>query len=487
MNGILKRSITEHAHALLKKEYSSEELTKAFLDRIDSENQELNAYITVTHYHALREARASDARRKDNATLSILDGIPYAVKDNIAVKGIRLTCGSKMLRNYVSPYDSTVTTILHESGAVLLGKTNLDEFAMGTGTETAYFGRTKNPLDLERVPGGSSGGSSAALAADLAVFALGSDTGGSVRQPAAFCGVVGFRPTYSVLSRKGLVGFAPSLDTVGIMTRTVEDCKIIFESTAKKDVLDFTSSSYPMPDFSALADNGIYGKKIAVVREIAEYKISEEERNAIEKTVNLFKSLGADVIEVSIPSIRSCYAAYYVISSAQASSNLARFDGVRFGFRADNASTVDELYTMSRSLGFGEEVKRRILFGTLALNGSFKSDIYDDALKTQAIIASEFAEALNLADIVILPTSSDCAYKAGEHKNHLFDAHIEDDIFCTPASLCGLPAISVPYKNICGLPLGVQLVGNRFGEKILFEAAHLLQEALKTKSKSESK
>lgn len=475
-NDILSRSLCEHIFSLEKKEYSSLELTLAYLENIESK-KELNAYITVCAEQALKEAKAADARIASNARLSSLDGIPYAAKDNISAKDVRLTCASKILENYVAPYDATVVELLRRNGAILLGKTNLDEFAMGTGSENSYFGRVKNPLDATRVPGGSSGGSAAAVAAHLCAFALGSDTGGSVRQPAAFCGVVGLRPTYSLVSRYGLVGFAPSLDTVGILTQNVGDCAKVLDVIAKKDDKDATSLKSPADSYKILPEYSLVGKKIAIVKELCDLSLSQKAQNALRKTANAFIELGATVCEISLPSLFGAYASYYTISSAEASSNLSRFDGVRFGHRAENAKALDELYKRSRSEGLGHEVKRRILFGSAVLCEDFKNDLYCRALAARSHITEELTNALREVDILLCPTASGEAYRACERKDELFDAYTKDDILCVPASLAGLPSISLPFFDEDPLPVGIQLVANRFCENELLCTANALLEA----------
>ena len=476
-NDILCRSLCEHISSLEKKEYSSLELTLAYLDNIET-HKELNAYISVCAEQALDEAKKADARSVANSRLSALDGIPYAAKDNISAKGLRLTCASRILENYVSPYDATAVSLLRERGAILLGKTNLDEFAMGTGSESSFFGRAKNPLDHSRVPGGSSGGSAASVAANLAAFALGSDTGGSVRQPAAFCGVVGLRPTYSLVSRYGLVGFAPSLDTVGILTQNVSDCAKVLEAIAKKDEKDATSAESPNACYKILPEYSLAGKKIAVIKELCELSLSQKAQRALKKAIDTLVQLGATVSEISLPSLKCAYASYYTISSAEASSNLSRFDGVRFGYRAENAKTLDELYTMSRSEGFGHEVKRRILFGSAVLCENFKNDLYCRALAAREHITEELRRALANADILLCPTASGEAYRAGERKEELFDAYTKDDILCVPASLAGLPALSLPFFDESALPVGIQLVADRFCESELLSIANTLLQAL---------
>lgn len=474
MKDITLRSLSEHISALERKEYSSRELTLAYLDKIDAK-RDINAYITVCAENALASADMADLRIRSGGRLSELDGIPYAAKDNISVRGLRLTCGSKMLENYISPYDATVISALKAKGAVLLGKTNLDEFAMGTGTESSYFGRTKNPLNPQKVAGGSSGGSAAAVAAHLAAFALGSDTGGSVRQPAAFCGIVGLRPTYSVLSRYGLVGFAPSLDTVGILTSNVCDCITVLKSIAFKDERDATSMSAPKNYCNITLTDSLVGIKIAIVQNANELPLASEVIHALDETRAVLRELGAEVSELSLSTFDRAYASYYAISSAEASSNLSRFDGVRYGYRAENAKTLDELYTFSRSQGFGQEVKRRILFGSMALSSNFKSDIYDRAISARASVTAELCQTLKDVDALLMPTALSAAYSAGMRKNELFDAYTEGDLLCTPASLAGLPAISVPYTEKGYMPVGIQLVGNKFCESALFEIAYALQ------------
>lgn len=475
MSEITKRSLLSHAKALDAREYSAEELVREYLDNISARDGEINSYVSVCADRATEAARASDRRRAQNASLGALDGIPFAAKDNISVRGLPLTCASKMLSDYVAPYDATVISLLEESGAVLLGKTNLDEFAMGTGSESSCFGRVKNPLDTARVAGGSSGGSAAAVSAELACFALGSDTGGSVRQPAAFCGVYGLRPTYSALSRYGLVGFAPSLDTVGIISRELRDCAYVFFKLARKDRRDATSKGYvaDVPFADTQAKSSLADLRVALVKE-ALSGLSPEVKNALLDTADSLAALGADIEEISLPSLKSAYAAYYTLSSAEASSNLSRFDGVRYGKRSGDTGDIESLYVKSRSEGFGDEVKRRVLFGALALSNGFRDDLYSRAVAARARISAELDSALEKFDALLLPTSSTVAYAAGMRKNSLFDAYATDDLLCVPASLSGLPSLSVPVATEAGLPCGIQLMGRRWGEKTLFEIADAL-------------
>ena len=475
MKDIVFRSLSEHKHSLKAREYSSAELTRVFLERIVQCDHTINAYVSVCPEEAMKEAEASDVRRRNNEELSALDGIPYAVKDNIAVKGMPLSCGSKILNGYISPFDATAVRQLRESGCVLLGKTNLDEFAMGTDTETSAYGRTKNPIDKNRVTGGSSGGSAAAVAAREAVFALGSDTGGSVRQPAAFCGISGLRPTYSAISRYGLVGFSPSLDTVGLLAHTACDCAEIMNLTIGRDSLDATSRSHPSSNLAALIGQGIEKIRVGVVREAMSDELSGDVACAMSKAISALCALGASVDEVSLPHFDTSYAVYYTYTAAEAASSLSRFDGVRYGYRAENCGSVEELFSKSRGEGFGREVKKRILFGNLALLEENRDKIYSRAVAMRKRILLDLRDIFSRYDILLLPTASAHAYRAGSQKSALYG---RDDLLCAPASLAGLPALSIPCKVPGGMPVGIQLMGRAFGEELIFSVAHLLQNAL---------
>ncbi len=477
MKKILTGTLSEHIEALNKKEYSSKELTLAYLDEIEEKNKLLNAYVTVNAKKALILAEESDKRRHNGALLSTIDGIPYASKDNISTKGIRTTCASKILENYIPPYDATAIEILSKSGAVLLGKTNLDEFAMGISTETSYFGVTSNPINTDFVSGGSGGGSAAAVAASTCAFALGSDTGGSVRQPAAFCGVVGMRPTYGGISRYGLISFAPSLDQIGTVTANVADNALITSLLLRHDKRDETSARYPETNFLGEIGKGVKGSKVAVLKDSLKHELSPAVKNAVFKSVDILASLGCEIVEIDLPHADSAYAAYYVISCAESSSNLARFDGVRYGYRAQGYSDVEELYRLSRSEGFGDEVKRRILFGTMVLSSEYRNDFYARAQNMRSVIANELTSALQNVDALLLPTAPTAAYKKGEAARIGFEAGI-DDIFCTLASLAGLPALSLPCNNRDGMPVGIQLVGKAFGEATLYRIAATLEAEL---------
>lgn len=473
MKELICRTVLEHSRALEKKEYSSQELTAAYLDRINETDRKINAFITLDAERAMAKAKEADKRRASGVPLSLLDGIPYAAKDNISTKGVRTTCSSRMLANYIPPFDATVIERLSDRGAILLGKTNLDEFAMGVSTETSYFGTTLNPLDTTRAAGGSSGGSAAAVSAGQVPFALGTDTGGSIRQPAAFCGVVGMRSTYGSVSRYGLVSFSPSLDIIGAVTRDVRDSAIITNAIGGADRRDETSFSLP-GDLSANIGKDIRGMKVAILGDIPKGAISEEVAEAIRLSARRLRELGAEVSEVSLKYASLAYAAYCTVSCAEASSTLARFDGVRYGFRAEGYTDTEDLYRLSRSQGFGKEVKRRILFGTLALSAEYREDLYKRACHTRALIASELISLLERYDAILLPTAPTSAYKVGYSSKLKFEA-CSDDIYCALAALAGLPALSVPLSINGELPVGVQFVGRPCSEVDIYRLAFALE------------
>ncbi len=470
---ITKRTLCEHIAALQAGEYSSLELTTAITERIKSRQKLINAYITTDLDRAICSAKASDIRRAEGRLLSPIDGIPYAIKDNISTKGLRTTCGSKMLENYIPPYDATLTEQLNACGAVLLGKTNLDEFAMGVSTETSYFGPTLNPLDTSRVAGGSSGGSAAAVADGQAVFAIGSDTGGSVRQPAAFCGVVGLRPTYGALSRYGLISFAPSLDQIGIISSSVVDNALLSSLLFRQDNRDETSVAHPNVSFNRNKAIDLHGLKVGILGSLPTHGITDEVWAATESAALKLEAAGAAISYITLPHADGAYAAYYTIACAEASSNLARFDGVRYGHRAKSCNGIEELYESSRTEGFGAEVKRRILFGTMALSSAYRSDFYTRAVSTRQLIAAELSNMLDSVDILLLPTAPTVAYHKGGAAVLGFEAGTHD-IFCTLAALAGLPALSIPVPT-SGMPIGIQLMGRAFSEQLLFSIGTFLE------------
>jgi len=486
MKSILSKTLVEHVAALENKEYSCEELTKAYLDNIEKNDKKINAYITVDSESAISAAKLADKRRCNEKALSALDGIPYAVKDNISTKGMRTTCGSKMLCDYVPPFDAHVIDILRSKGLVILGKTNLDEFAMGISTETSFFGVTSNPLDTDRVAGGSSGGSAAAVAARLAPFALGSDTGGSVRQPAAFCGTVGLRPTYGALSRYGLISFAPSLDQIGVISQNILDNALMMNVLRSADERDETSVLHPCAELKCKVDKGVKNMRIALLDTSLAYDVSDDVKRSIELSAHALENMGAYIDVITLSHAKSAYAAYYTIACAEASSNLARFDGVRYGYRASGYTDIDELYKRSRAEGFGDEVKRRILFGTLALSAEYCADFYQSACNMRSLIARELLDSLEKYDAVIMPTAPDVAYKKGDAAKLGLNA-ATDDIFCAIAALAGLPALSVPAPAASDnkLCVGIQLVGKAFSEPTLYRIGAALELYFSQEGKNE--
>lgn len=466
MKNVLSRSLFEHFEALNKKEYSSVELTRAFLKNIDDG---IGAYITVCEEKALLDAKHADEFRAKSTDISLLCGIPFAAKDNLCTKGIRTTAASRMLENYIPPYDATVISRLYSHGAVLLGKANLDEFGMGSSTETSALKITRNPLDTSRVCGGSSGGSAAAVAANEAVFSLGSDTGGSVRQPASFCGLVGLCPTYSRVSRYGLIAFASSLDRVGIITRTVRDNALVLGAIAGHDPLDMTSS-HKKESFDIDKNGSIKSLRIGIVKELLSYA-SDEVKTAILNAVESLKALGAELAEVSLPSANEALEAYYVISSAEASSNLARFDGVRYGTRA-NADNIEDLLCRSRSEGFGSEVKRRIMLGTFALSKGFHEEYYKKACAIREHVKTDFEQSFQKCDLLLAPTAPDVAFLLGKERKDPTEIYA-GDICTVPSSIAGLPALSLPCgKDKNGLPFGMQLIAPEFCEALLYKVGY---------------
>lgn len=464
-------------HELIKKrEVSVPELTRYMLDRIEKLDPKLECYITVTEKQAMEQAESVQKMIDEGTLNSPLAGIPMGIKDNICTKGILTTCASRMLSNFVPPYDATVVKKLYSNGAVLLGKLNMDEFAMGSSTESSYFKKTKNPWDTERVPGGSSGGSAAAVAAGEAIYALGSDTGGSIRQPASFCGCVGLKPTYGLVSRFGLVAYASSFDQIGPLTKTVTDCALVLNAIAGHDPMDLTSSRRERSDYTKALVNNVKGMKIGLPREFIDDSVQKEVRDAVLNAVKVFSDLGAECEEISIPIMEYVVPTYYIIALAEASSNLARYDGVKFGYRAANPKDMLDFCMRSRSEGFGTEVKRRILLGTYVLSSGYYDAYYKKALKARTIITREFNKAFEKYDIIIGPVSPTTAYKIGEKINNPVQMYMED-IFTAPVNIAGLPAISIP----CGfdhqsLPIGLQIIGKRFDEPTIIKAAYTFEQ-----------
>ncbi|MGZ3581856.1 MAG: Asp-tRNA(Asn)/Glu-tRNA(Gln) amidotransferase subunit GatA [Ktedonobacterales bacterium] len=470
-------SIHEAAEKLRRREISSVELTRAHIDRIAQVEGSVRAFVTPTEDEALRQAERSDQRRREGEQLGTLAGIPLAIKDVLCTRGVRTTCSSRMLEHFVPPYDATVITRLREAGAVFVGKTNMDEFAMGSSTENSAFFPTRNPWDLERVPGGSSGGSAAAVAAGEAMGSLGSDTGGSVRQPGALTNTVALKPTYGRVSRFGLVAFASSLDQIGPFTRTARDSAILMQAIAGHDPLDSTSVDTPVPNYEAALTGDIKGLRVGVP---AEYFVEGTEpgvRQAVEQAIETLKSLGAEVGETSLPHTRYGVAAYYIIAPAEASANLARYDGVKYGFSLkEHAADLIDYVSKTRDAGFGPEVKRRIMLGTYALSSGYYDAYYLKAEKVRTLIKQDFETAFERFDVLIGPTSPTVAFKIGAKIDDPYAMYL-NDVFTIPANLAGIPGMSIPGGFSEGLPVGVQLLGPTFREDVLLRVADAFQRA----------
>ncbi|MBD3620503.1 MAG: Asp-tRNA(Asn)/Glu-tRNA(Gln) amidotransferase subunit GatA [Chromatiales bacterium] len=469
------KTIAELAAALQQGEVSSVELTQHFIDRIETLDVELNAFITVTPEHALDAARAADARIKAGDA-GPLTGVPIAHKDIFCTRGVRTSCGSRMLDNFVAPYDATVVERLQAAGAVTLGKTNMDEFAMGSSNETSFYGPVKNPWDTARVPGGPSGGSAAAVAARLAPAATGTDTGGSIRQPAALCGITGLKPTYGRVSRWGMIAFASSLDQGGPMARTAEDCAILLGAMAGFDTRDSTSIDRPVDDYVGALNNDLKGLKIGLPKEYFGEGLDADVAQAIEAAIDEYRRLGAEVVEISLPNTHLAVPAYYVVAPAECSSNLSRFDGVRFGYRCEEPKDLVDLYTRSRGEGFGAEVKRRIMIGTYALSAGYYDAYYLKAQKIRRLISDDFRKAFEQVDVIMGPSSPSTAFKVGEKADDPVTMYLSD-IYTIAANLAGLPGMSVPAGEVGGLPVGLQIIGNYFDEARLLNVAHRFQQA----------
>ncbi len=450
---------------------SAVELTQSVLDRISEKNEELNAYITVTEDRALADAAAAD-KLISAGRAGLLTGIPVALKDLICTRGVRTTCASRILENFVPPYNATVAEKLMDAGAVLPGKTNMDEFAMGSTNESSAFGPARNPWDTDKIPGGSSGGSAVAVAADMCLGALGSDTGGSIRQPASHCGLVGLKPTYGCISRFGLVAFASSLDQIGPMARTVEDCAMIQQVIAGYDKRDSTSVPRDVPDYGEALNRPVKGMKIGIPVEFGDTDgLDPEVSAAVNRAVAELEAAGAECVEVKLPHMKYAVAAYYIIATSEASSNLARYDAVKYGYRAEGVDELMDMYAKSRSKGFGEEVKRRILLGTYSLSAGYYDAYYGKALQVRRLIAEDFTRALAVCDVIAGPVASTPATELGGIFLNPLTMYLSD-IFTLPANLAGLPGISVPCGlSKDGLPVGLQLIGGPFTEDRLFTAA----------------
>ena len=470
-----RKTLVALSAALHKKEISSVELTQAFLDRI-SKYKALNAFITLDPEKSLAQASTADARlAKGDATA--LTGIPLAQKDIFCADGWRTTCGSKMLSNFIAPYDATVIAKFNTAGAVCLGKTNMDEFAMGSSNETSFYGPVKNPWNIETVPGGSSGGSAAAVAARLAPAATGTDTGGSIRQPAALTNLTGIKPSYGRVSRYGMIAFASSLDQGGPMAQTAEDAALLLNVMAGFDPRDSTSVETPVPDYTAALNHSIKGVRIGLPKEYFGTGLSPDVAKIIEAAIGEYKKLGAEIVEVSLPNSQLAIPCYYVLAPAEASSNLARFDGARYGYRAPEYTDLIDMYKKTRAQGFGAEVKRRIMIGTYALSAGYYDAYYLKAQQLRRLIAEDFKQAFEACDVILGPTSPTTAFKLGEKSDDPVAMYLSD-IYTISVNLAGLPGMSIPAGfDAKGLPVGLQLIGQYFGEEKLLNVAHLYQQA----------
>ena len=467
------KTIAELKNDLHSKKISSVELTTYFLNRIKQFDKKLNSFITVTEDTALKAAKAADELLA-KGTAKFLTGIPMAQKDIFCTQGIKTSCGSKILDNFVSPYDATAFKHFKDAGTVLLGKTNMDEFAMGSSNENSYYGPVKNPWNLEMVPGGSSGGSAAAVAAYLTPAATGTDTGGSIRQPAALCGITGIKPTYGRVSRYGMIAFASSLDQGGVFARSAEDAALLLNVMAGFDEKDSTSVDKPVPDYAATLNDSINGLRIGLPKEYFEQGLDPEIAKAIDTAVKEYEKLGAKIIEIELPNTELSIPAYYVIAPAECSSNLARFDGVRYGYRCKEPRDLEDLYKRSRSEGFGNEVKRRIMIGTYALSAGYYDAYYLKAQKIRGLIRNDFTAAFKKVDVILGPTSPTPAFKLGEKVSDPVSMYLSD-IYTIAVNLAGLPGMSIPAGFTNGLPIGMQLIGNYFEEARLLNAAHVYQ------------
>jgi aspartyl-tRNA(Asn)/glutamyl-tRNA(Gln) amidotransferase subunit A len=471
---IFDLTIHELHDKLKAKELSSVEATKAMLARIEAVDERVNAYITVTPEQALAEAEAADKRIAAGES-DLLTGIPVGLKDIFVTKGIRTTCGSKILSNFVPPYDGTAVAHLKKRGAVILGKLNQDEFAMGSSCESSHFGPCRNPWDLDCTPGGSSGGSGAAIAAREATATLGTDTGGSIRQPASHCGCVGLKPTYGRVSRYGVIAYASSLDQVGPMTRDVTDAAIMLGAVAGYDPMDSTSVDTPVPDYVAALSGGVKGMKIGLPKQYYIEGLDPDVKKAMDEAIALYKSLGAEMREVSLPHTEYAVATYYLIATAEASSNLARYEGVRFGHRSESAKGLIDMFAKSRAEGFGAEVKRRIMLGTYALSSGYYDAYYLKAQKARTLIMQDFLKAFEEVDVLLTPVAPTPSFKIGEKLADPLQMYLSD-IFTIPVNLAGTCGMSVPAGiSAAGLPIGLQLIGKPFGEETILRAGYAFE------------
>lgn len=472
---LYRLGVSELSGMLLKREVTAAEALEAVYGRIGRVEDRIKAYVTLCRDEAAAMAAGADAAIRDGS-VRLLAGIPLAVKDNMCTKGIRTTCSSRILSDFIPPYESTATARLLEGGYVLTGKTNLDEFAMGSSTENSAFNATRNPWDTDRIPGGSSGGSAAAVAADECIAALGSDTGGSIRQPAALCGVVGMKPTYGRVSRYGLVAFASSLDQIGPIAKNVRDCSLLLNIISGRDLRDSTSAPVDTPDFTSFIGREIKGLRVGIPREYFIEGLDAEVEASVKAAIRHLESLGCEPVEVSLPHTGYAIAAYYILATSEASSNLARYDGVKYGFRAEGKDLLDT-YMQTRAQGFGPEVKRRIMLGTYALSSGYYDAYYRKAQQVRTLIKTDFEKAFTLADVIVTPTTPTAAFRIGEKSDDPLQMYLAD-IFTISVNLAGVPGISVPCGFTAGgLPIGLQLIGRHFDEGTLLQAAYAYEQS----------
>jgi aspartyl-tRNA(Asn)/glutamyl-tRNA(Gln) amidotransferase subunit A len=470
---MFEKTIAQLVTELNQKKISSVELTQCYLDRIRKFNSELNAYITVTEEQALKQARIADEQRAKGEAQP-LTGIPIAQKDIFCTQGVKTTCGSKMLDNFIAPYDATSVKKLTQAGTILLGKTNMDEFAMGSSNENSYYGPVKNPWDLKTVPGGSSGGSSAAMAARLCAGVTGTDTGGSIRQPAALCGITGIKPTYGRVSRFGMIAYASSLDQGGPMAASAEDCALLLNAMAGFDPRDSTSVDTPVPDYTQNLNESLQGLKIGVPREYFTQDLDKDITATIQQAIEEYKRLGATIHEITLPHTHMSIPAYYIVAPAECSSNLARFDGVRYGYRCQNPKDLEDMYKRSRGEGFGSEVKRRIMIGTYALSAGLYDAYYLKAQKIRHLISDDFKKAFETVDVIMGPATPTVAFNIGDKVDDPISMYLFD-IYTLSVNLSGLPGMSIPVGFIQNKPVGLQIIGNYFMESKLLNVAHQYQ------------
>lgn len=474
---MFNHSLKELSELLAQKKVSSVELTQLFLNRVEKFNTELNAYVTVDAEKSLNQAKLADALIQSGNIPNILTGIPIAQKDIFCAKGWKTTCGSKMLDNFIAPYDATVIQKFDQAGCINLGKTNMDEFAMGSSNETSYFGKVKNPWALEAVPGGSSGGSASAVAGRLCAGATGTDTGGSIRQPASLCNISGLKPTYGLVSRYGMIAFASSLDQGGPMAKSSEDCALMLNVMTGFDDRDSTSLDRAKEDYSRDLNNPIKGLKIGLPKEFFAEGMKDDVRKVIDSAIEKFKKLGAEIVEVSLKNSELAIPVYYVLAPAEASSNLSRYDGVRYGYRTPEYTDLVDMYSKTRAEGFGSEVKRRIMIGTYVLSHGYYDAYYIKAQKLRRLIAQDFTEAFQQCDVILGPTSPSTAFNLGEKTSDPVEMYLSD-IYTISVNLAGLPGMSIPagFSGVNGRPVGLQLIGNYFKESQLLNVAHQYQQ-----------